>query len=366
MPAPLATRTPTPGAPCATACSSDRHDWSRDEVAALWARPLLDLVFEAASVHRARHPGGEVQRATLLSVKTGGCPEDCAYCPQAARYQTGVEREALLDLATVREAATRAKAEGASRFCMGGAWRSVPDGAPFERLLEMVKTVRGLGLEACLTAGMLRRDQADRLADAGLSAYNHNLDTGEGFYGEIISTRTYADRLETLEHVRAAGVSVCCGGILGMGEGEADRIDLFHRLATFTPHPESVPINLLVAVEGTPLETRPKVDPLDLVRAVAVARLLMPSSRIRLSAGRKDLSDADHALCFLSGANSIFAGDTLLTTPNVEGDRDAKMLERLGLRSLVVDERPAGPACPHEPAAMHAGACHSSSSSSAG
>jgi biotin synthase len=316
----------------------DRHDWTRAEVAALWARPLLDLVFEAAAIHRERQPRGAVQLATLLSVKTGGCAEDCAYCPQAARYTTGVEREALLDVETVREAAARAKEGGATRFCMGGAWRCVPDGAPFQRLLDMVRAVRGLGLEACLTAGMLRRDQADRLADAGLSAYNHNLDTGEGFYGEIISTRTYADRLETLEHVRASGVSVCCGGILGMGESDGDRVELFHRLATFDPHPESVPINLLVAVEGTPLAHRPKVDPLELVRAVAVARLLMPSSRIRLSAGRRDLSDADHALCFLAGANSIFSGDRLLTTKNVEGDRDAAMLARLGLRTLAADQ----------------------------
>jgi biotin synthase len=312
----------------------DRHDRTREEVAAIWARPLLDLVFEAATVHRARQPMGEVQRAVLLSVKTGGCPEDCAYCPQAARYATGVEREPLLDLERVRAEATRARDEGATRFCMGGAWRNVPDGPQLDRLVAMVREVRALGLEACLTAGMLRRDQAERLADAGLSAYNHNLDTGEAHYEKIVSTRTYADRLETLEHVREAGISVCCGGILGMGESEDDRIDLLHRLSTFRPHPESVPINLLVPVEGTPLAGRAKVDPLELVRAVAVARILMPSSKVRLSAGRRDLSDADHALCFLAGANSIFAGDRLLTTPNVETDRDDALLARLGLSTM--------------------------------
>lgn len=319
---------------------ADRHDWTRAEVAALWARPLLDLVLEAATVHRARWPGGEVQRATLLSVKTGGCAEDCGYCPQASRYRTGVEREPLLPLETVRSAAAQAKADGATRFCMGGAWRDVPDGEPFERLLEMVREVRGLGLEACLTAGMLRRDQADRLAAAGLSAYNHNLDTGEGHYDRVVSTRTYADRLATLAHVREAGIPVCCGGILGLGEQEGDRIDLLHTLATFTPHPESVPINLLVPVAGTPLGARPTVDPLDLVRAVAVARVLMPGARIRLSAGRRDLSDADHALCFLAGANSIFAGDRLLTTQNVDGDRDAALLARLGLRAVAAPPEP--------------------------
>ncbi|MFO0932631.1 MAG: biotin synthase BioB [Planctomycetota bacterium] len=322
----------------------DRHDWTREEVAALWARPLLDLVFDAATVHRARWPRKDVQRATLLSVKTGGCAEDCGYCPQASRYATGVERQALLPLDAVKAAATQAKAEGASRFCMGGAWRDVPDGPAFDRLLEMVKAVRALGLEACLTAGMLRRDQADRLAEAGLSAYNHNLDTGEAYYDRVITTRTYADRLATLDHVRDAGIPVCCGGILGLGEAEGDRIDLLHRLATFTPHPESVPINLLVPVEGTPMAGRPKVDPFDLVRAVAVARILMPSARIRLSAGRRDLSDGDHALCFLAGANSIFAGDRLLTTPNVDGDRDDALLARLGLASAP-------------PPAPEAGAC---------
>jgi biotin synthase len=310
---------------------ADRHDRTREEVAALWARPLLDLVFDAQRVHRERQPRGSVQYARLTSIKTGGCPEDCAYCPQAARYDTGLERKALLSLEEVAEQAAAAKAEGATRFCMGGAYRSVPDGEPFERILEMVKVVRSLGLEACATLGMCRRDQAERLHDAGLTAYNHNLDTGEARYGDVITTRTYGDRLDTLKNVREAGISVCCGGILGLGEGDDDRIDLLHTLSSFDPHPESVPINLLVPVAGTPLEARPKVDPLDLVRTIAVARILMPGSRIRLSAGRRDLSDAEHALCFLAGANSVFAGDRLLTTPNVDEGSDDALLARLGL-----------------------------------
>ena len=311
-----------------------RHDWSRDEVDALFRRPLLDLVHDAQTVHREFHPRGAIQRAELLSVKTGGCPEDCGYCPQAARYDTGVERQALLPVGEVLDRAAEAKARGATRFCMGGAYRSVPDGSAFDDLLEMVRGVRGLGMEACVTFGMLRPDQARRLKDAGLSAYNHNLDTGEGFYDRVVSTRAYADRLETLRQVSEAGISVCCGGILGMGESDGDRIDLLHTLATLDPHPESVPLNLLVAVPGTPLEDRPKVDPLDLVRMVAVARLLMPGARIRLSAGRRGLSDSDHALCFLAGANSVFAGERLLTTLNVEGDRDDALLARLGLTAL--------------------------------
>lgn len=324
----------------------DRHDWTRDEVEALWQRPLLDLVLDAALVHRARWPGRDVQRATLLSVKTGGCAEDCGYCPQAARYDADVKRHGLLPLEDVRTAARRAKEEGSSRFCMGGAWRDVPEGPAFDTLLDMVREVRALGLEACLTAGMLTDGQAAQLAGAGLTAYNHNLDTGEAFYDRVVSTRTYADRLATLERVRDAGLSVCCGGILGLGEAEGDRIDLLHRLATFDPHPESVPINLLVPVEGTPMADRPRVDPLDLVRAVAVARLLMPGARIRLSAGRRDLSDADHALCFLAGANSIFAGDRLLTTANVESGRDDALLARLGLASVAPDPSPAPSAAP--------------------
>lgn len=333
-----------------------RYDWSRDEVAALFRRPLLELVLDAANVHRAAFPGGGVQKATLLSVKTGGCSEDCGYCPQSARYSTGVEREALLPLEAVRRAAEAAKASGATRFCMGGAWRDLPEGAPFERLLEMVRAVRGLGLEACLTAGMLEPGQAAQLKEAGLSAYNHNLDTGAGHYADVVSTRTYAERLETIGHVQDAGISVCCGGILGLGETDDDRIDLLHTLCTLRPHPESVPVNLLVPVAGTPMEHHGKVDPLDLVRVVATARLLMPRARVRLSAGRKDLSDADHALCFLAGANSLFAGDRLLTTANVEGDRDRALLARLGLAVEPAAASPAAcaPAAPARPAPARA------------
>jgi biotin synthase len=320
-----------------------RHDWTREEVLALFARPLLDLVFQAQTVHRAHQPPGAVQKATLLSVKTGGCPEDCAYCPQSARYRTGVEREELLPLDDVVEAATKAKAEGATRFCLGGAYRSVPEGPAFERILAMVRAVRGLGMEACVTLGMLTEEQARRLKEAGLSAYNHNLDTGAGYYDRIVSTRTYEDRLETIGRVADAGIAVCCGGILGMGETEADRADLLLALARLDPHPESVPLNALVPVEGTPLGGRPPLDPLDLVRAIAVARILMPRARVRLSAGRKDLSDSDHALCFLAGANSVFSGDRLLTTPNVRGDRDEALLARLGLRTMdAADLAPAG------------------------
>jgi biotin synthase len=305
---------------------------TRDEVAALWRRPLLDLVFEAAAVHRSRHDPREVQKATLLSVKTGGCPEDCAYCPQSARYATGLARSEAT-VAEVSEAAARAKAEGATRFCLGGAWRNAPDGAPFERVLEMVRAVRALGLEACATLGMLRSDQARRLADAGLTAYNHNLDTGAGFYGEIVTTRTHEDRLRTIGHAADAGISVCCGGILGMGEADDDRIDLLHAIACLRPPPESVPLNALVPVEGTPLAGRPPLDPLVLVRAVAVARLLVPGARIRLSAGRRSLSASDQALCFLAGANSVFSGDRLLTTRNADRDDDDRLFAALGLRA---------------------------------
>ncbi len=348
---------PTPPMTPKTDPASDRHDWARDEVAALWRRPLLDLVHEAALVHRARHVAGDVQWATLLSIKTGGCPEDCGYCPQAARYSTGVRREPLLPLEEVEAAAVAARARGSGRFCMGGAYRDVPDGPAFERILDMVRAVKRQGLEACLTLGMLRADQAKRLAEAGLDAYNHNLDTGSGFYGEVITTRTYRDRLETLRHVSDAGIRVCCGGILGMGESDEDRIDLLHTLARLDPHPESVPINVLVPVPGTPLSDRPPLDPFDLVRTVAVARLLIPGARIRLSAGRKDLSDADHALCFLAGANSVFSGERLLTTPNVGGDRDEDLLRRLGMRktppaceSEVDRARPSGDGRPALPA----------------
>jgi biotin synthase len=275
-----------------------------------------------------------VQVCVLLSVKTGGCPEDCGYCPQSARYQTSVRPSGLLDVDEVLGAAHRARDDGATRFCMGAAWREVRDNAQFDRVLEMIRGVKSLGLEACCTLGMVTADQARRMKEAGLDAYNHNLDSSESFYGQIISTRTYEDRLRTLEHVRGAGISVCCGGIIGLGETEEDRIALLHTLATLPEPPESVPINALVAVEGTPLADRPKVEIWDMVRMIATARILMPRSMVRLSAGRIHMSETDQALCFLAGANSIFAGDKLLTTPNPQVDRDQLMFERLGLKPM--------------------------------
>ena len=309
-----------------------RRDWTREEVAAIYRRPLLELVFDAAVVHRAHQPRNEVQCAALLSIKTGGCAENCGYCPQSAHFETTVKRQDLLDVDEVLKAAAAARAGGASRFCLGAAYKNVPDGEPFERILAMVRGIRAEGMEACVTLGMLRPEQAERLKDAGLTAYNHNLDTGEKHYDKVVTTRTYDDRRRTLRAVADAGISMCCGGILGLGEAEDDRIDLLHTLATLSPHPESVPINVLVPVEGTPMAAMPPVDPLDVVRAVATARILMPGARVRLSAGRSGLSDAEHALCFLAGANSVFAGDRLLTTPNVEGDRDDELFARLGIR----------------------------------
>lgn len=305
-----------------------------DEVAALYRTPVLDLIVRAAGVHREHHVPGSVQVCVLLSIKTGGCPEDCGYCPQAARYQTGVDAHALMDVAPVLDAARRAREDGATRFCMGAAWREVKDNAQFDRVLEMVRGVKGLGLEACCTLGMVNEGQARRLKDAGLDAYNHNLDSSEAFYDRIISTRTYQDRLDTLANVRRAGITVCCGGIVGMGETEDDRIALLHTLANLPEPPESVPINALVAVEGTPLADRPKVAIWDMVRSIATARVLMPRSMVRLSAGRVSMGEAEQALCFLAGANSIFAGDKLLTTPNPEVDRDAAMFATLGLSPM--------------------------------
>jgi biotin synthase len=274
----------------------------------------------------------------LLSIKTGGCPEDCAYCPQSAHYKTGVEREGLLSVDAALEAARNAKAQGATRFCMGAAWRDVPKGEQFERVLEMVRGVRALGLEACCTLGMLTDDQAAALAEAGLTAYNHNLDTSAEFYGEIISTRRYDDRLTTLDRVRRSGVTVCCGGIIGMGESRQERYRLLRELSTLNPHPESVPVNMLVRVEGTPLANQRPIDPLELVRMIAAARILMPASMVRLSAGRLSLSDEAQALCFLAGANSIFMGDRLLTTPNPEADADRQLFDKLGMRLTTVDQ----------------------------
>ena len=324
-----------------------RHNWSLGEIETIYTSPLLDLVYRAQTVHRWHHDPGHVQGCMLLSIKTGGCPEDCAYCPQSAHYKTGVAREDLLDVEETLEAARKAREHGATRFCMGAAWRDVPpvNDKRFESVLEMVRGVRELGMEACCTLGMLNREQADRLAEAGLSAYNHNLDTSPEFYGEIISTRTYQERLDTLANVRASGVTVCSGGIIGMGETRAARYGMLRELANLDPHPESVPINMLVRVEGTPLGERPPEDPLELVRMIATARILMPASMVRLSAGRLSLSDEAQALCFLAGANSVFLGDKLLTTPNPGESADTKLFEKLGLH---LQPAPAPqPATPH-------------------
>ena len=299
-----------------------RNGLTRNDVAALYERGLLDLIFLASQTHRTHRDPAEVQCAALLSVKTGGCPEDCAYCPQSAHYQTGVEASELMSLETVRDAAQTALSNGADRFCLGAAWRAVRDGEEFNQVLDMVRTVKGLGLETCVTLGMLEPHQARRLKEAGLDYYNHNLDTGPEFYDTIIGTRTYDDRRRTLKSVREAGLKVCCGGILGMGEQHADRIALLYELASQEPQPESVPINSLVAVEGTPLADQEPVVWEELVRMVAVARILMPHTRVRLSAGRLQLSEPTQTLCFLAGADSIFLGDQLLTTPNPEASAD--------------------------------------------
>jgi biotin synthase len=309
-----------------------RYDWTLAEIEAIYTLPLPELVFRAQQVHRAFHPPDEVQGCALLSIKTGGCPEDCAYCPQSAHYRTGVQRTELMSVEEVVAAAEAARALGATRFCMGAAWREVPSGPAFERLLEIVRRVRTLGLEVCGSLGMLTQEQAYALAAAGLTAYNHNLDTSPEYYGRIITTRTYEDRLRTLERVRRAGIWVCCGGIIGMGESRWDRYRLLQQLATQRPHPESVPINLLVRVAGTPLADAPPLDVFELVRMIATARILMPASRVRLSAGRLSLSDEAQALCLLAGANSIFLGGRLLTTPNPSPERDRALLDRLGMR----------------------------------
>jgi biotin synthase len=309
-----------------------RHDWTLDEIESIYTAPLPDLIFRAQTLHREHHRADEVQGCVLLSIKTGGCPEDCAYCPQSARYHTDVHRRELLSVEETLAAARRAREQGATRFCMGAAWRDVPGGPQFERVLAMVRGVRELGMEACCTLGMLNDTQAEALAGAGLSAYNHNLDTSPEFYGEIISTRTYDDRLRTLARVRRAGISVCSGGIIGMGEDRPVRYRLLQQLSSLDPHPESVPVNLLVRVEGTPLADRPPEDPLELVRMIAAARILMPASFVRLSAGRLSLSQEAQALCFLAGANSVFLGDKLLTTPNPEMDADRTLFDKLGMR----------------------------------
>lgn len=312
--------------------SDIRNNWTLAEINDIYNKPLLELIYKAATLHRAHQDTGEVQVCTLLSVKTGGCPEDCAYCPQAARYSTDITVQALMQTDAVLDYAKKAKAAGSTRFCMGAAWREVRDNRDFDRVIEFVQEVNKLGMEVCCTLGMLTENQAQRLADAGLYAYNHNLDTSKEYYGEIISTRTYDDRLETIEHVRKAGVSVCCGGIIGLGETHEDRINMLHTLATMPEHPESVPVNALVRVKGTPLENHDKVDIWDMVRMIATARSLMPRAMVRLSAGRTEMSIAEQALCFMAGANSIFAGDKLLTTPNPSFDEDNAMFELLGLK----------------------------------
>jgi biotin synthase len=316
--------------------SNLRRDWSRSEVLALMSAPFNDLIARAQAVHRAHHDANAVQVSTLLSIKTGGCPEDCAYCPQAARYSTGVKAEKLMALDAVLDKARAAKAAGATRFCMGAAWRS-PKDRDIEKVAEMVGAVRALGMETCATLGMLTGSQARRLKTAGLDYYNHNLDSAPEFYGEIIHTREFQDRLDTLEHVREAGMKTCCGGIVGMGESREQRAGLLQTLANLPEHPQSVPINRLVQVEGTPLAGTALLDPFEFVRTIAVARILMPRSMVRLSAGRDDMSDELQALCFLAGANSIFYGEKLLTTGNPDVEHDQALFERLGIAPMAVE-----------------------------
>ena len=309
-----------------------RHDWTTEEISEIYNSSLLELVFRAAEVHKAENNFGEVQVSSLLSIKTGGCPEDCSYCPQAARYHTDTKVQALLKTEEVIETAKRAKAAGASRMCLGAAWRQVRDNRDFDRVLEMVKGVTSLDMEVCCTLGMITESQAQRLADAGLYAYNHNIDSSAEFYETIITTRTYNDRLQTLEHVRNANITVCSGGIIGMGEYLEDRYGMLQTLANMPQHPDSVPINALVPVKGTPLENQERVSIWDMVRMIATARIMMPKTVVRLSAGRNEMTVPEQALCFMAGANSIFAGDKLLTTPNPTFDTDIQMFETLGLQ----------------------------------
>jgi len=315
-------------------CGGARHNWTKEEIIAIYNKPLMDLLYEAATVHRKYHDPNSVQVSTLLSIKTGGCSEDCAYCPQSARYETEVkiENADMMSVTHVKAQALRAKSAGASRVCMGAAWRNVKDGPEFEQVLEMVRTINKLDMEVCCTLGMLTENQAKRLAEAGLYAYNHNLDTSEEYYKEIISTRSYEDRLKTIDNVRKTNITVCSGGIIGMGESLEDRAGMLVALSTLNPQPESVPINALVPVEGTPLEDCKPVDIFEMVRMVATARIVMPESQVRLSAGRTQMSQEGQALCFFAGANSIFAGDKLLTTPNPDINEDMQMLGVLGMR----------------------------------
>lgn len=334
--------------------SALRHDWTLDQVRALFQLPFSDLLYRAHRTHRAFFPANEVQVSTLCSIKTGACPEDCAYCPQSIRYDTGLEKEALLEVGEVARQARQARDQGATRFCMGAAYRS-PKQKQLDVIIEMVREVRALGLETCATLGMLTDDQAHQLRAAGLDYYNHNLDSSEEFYPEIITTRTYQDRLDTLASVRRAGLKVCCGGIVGMGESPEDRAALLHRLATLDEHPESVPINQLVQVPGTPLHGNDEIDPLEFVRTIAVARVLMPASHVRLSAGRAEMSDETQALAFFAGANSIFYGERLLTTENPAENRDMQLFERLGIRPEPAPADAAERSVPDQPRTLHAG-----------
>lgn len=320
-----------------TTSSAPRHDWTRAEVLALFEQPFNDLLFQAQTVHRQYFEPNTVQVSTLCSIKTGACPEDCAYCPQSARYDTGLEREKLMAVEKVIEEARAAKASGATRFCMGAAWRS-PKAKDMEYVTHMVQGVKALGMETCMTLGMLDSQQAQQLSAAGLDYYNHNLDTSPEFYGDIITTRTYQDRLDTLANVRQAGMKVCCGGIVGMGEELQDRAGLLQELANLPEHPESVPINMLVRVPGTPLSEQPELDPFDFIRTIAVARILMPASHVRLSAGREDMNEQTQSLAFLAGANSIFYGEKLLTTPNPEASRDMQLFRRLGIQPEAYED----------------------------
>ncbi len=311
--------------------SITRHNWTREEIIALYNKPLMDLLYEAATIHREHHDPNVVQVSTLLSIKTGGCPEDCGYCPQAARYHTNIEGNDLMTVQQVKAQALRAKSGGSSRVCMGAAWRNVKDGPEFDQVLEMVRTINKLDMEVCCTLGMLTENQAKRLAEAGLYAYNHNLDTSEDYYKEVISTRGFEDRLQTIDNVRKTNVTVCSGGIIGMGESIEDRAGMLVALASLNPQPESVPINALVAVEGTPMENEKPVEIWEMIRMVATTRIVMPETQVRLSAGRTQMSREGQAMCFFAGANSIFAGDKLLTTPNPDLNEDMKMFEMLGL-----------------------------------
>ena len=316
-----------------------RHNWTVSEVCELMAKPFMDLLFEAQLVHRQHQQHNYVQVSTLLSIKTGACPEDCKYCPQSARYQTDIEKERLMEVERVLDAAQKAKNAGSTRFCMGAAWKN-PKARDMPHLTEMIQGVKGMGLETCMTLGMLTPEQATELADAGLDYYNHNLDTSPEFYGSIITTRTYQDRLDTLSHVRDAGMKICSGGIIGMGESANDRAGLLVELANLPTHPESVPINMLVKVKGTPLEEVEDVEPFDFIRLIAVARILMPKSAVRLSTGRENMNEQMQALCFMAGANSVFYGCKLLTTPNPSEDKDMQLFTKLGINSQEVSQRP--------------------------